>query len=148
MGAQMKILESLCEGLLLLGLMTGTCTESTLAIVTQVVDGDTIVVRYENDNSGDKIRLLGIDAPEIRGHCPSEKQQAVAARRRLKSLLPLGSVVTLNSDSIRWRRDRYGRLLAKVSAGGRDVGKQLVREGLARRWKPPSPRINWCKGRH
>jgi micrococcal nuclease len=92
--------------------------------VLRVVDGDTIDVRA--GGRGERVRILGVDTPE-RGACYSAR--ATAETRRLT----IGKTVRLIGDRSQARRDRYGRLLAYVSAPGTaDVGKRLLERGLAR----------------
>src|SRR5687768_5520309 len=68
--------------------------------VTRVVDGDTIHVRV--GNKIEKVRLLGIDAPE-RGVCYSA--EAGAQLRRLA----MNKTVRLVGDRTQARRDRFKR---------------------------------------
>lgn len=99
--------------------------------ITCVVDGDTLWL------AGEKIRLDGIDAPEVEGRCQAERTLARRATLALSSLLA-GKAIDLR----RTGTDRYGRTLAKVLADGRDVGEQMLREGLARPWT--GRRESWC----
>lgn len=88
-----------------------------------VVDGDTI------DVNGERIRVMGLDAPEMRARCPREARLARAATERMRKLTAGG--VTLEPH----RRDRYRRLLAVVrDRQGRDVAHIMVREGHAREY--------------
>lgn len=100
--------------------------------VTCVVDGDTLWLQ------GEKIRLSGIDAPELsEPRCRSERERAQRATDRLVTLM--------NGNRIEIRRtgvDRYQRTLADVMVDGVDVGAVLVREGLARAWD--GRRRPWC----
>jgi micrococcal nuclease len=92
--------------------------------VLRVVDGDTIDVRAGGRR--ERVRIIGVDTPE-RGACYSARATAETHR------LTAGKVVRLAGDRSQARRDRYGRLLAYVSApGAPDVGKRLVERGLAR----------------
>ena len=84
-----------------------------------------------------KVRLVNIDAPELHGRCAAETARAVRARDRLLSLTSRGFQIH------RAGRDPYGRTLATLSASGRDIGSQLVAEGLARRWA--GRRQPWCR---
>jgi endonuclease YncB( thermonuclease family) len=88
------------------------------AVVTNVVDGDTIDVQDVG-----RIRVIGIDTPE-RGACGYDSATYAMAA------LVLGREVTLvpgaADDS-----DRYGRLLRYVDVGTLDVGLSLVAEGWA-----------------
>jgi micrococcal nuclease len=90
---------------------------------TRVVDGDTIRVRVATRE--EKVRLIGIDTPEV-GECFAT--EASAAMRRLV----LNREVVLTGDRTQTRRDVYGRLLAYVNLpGGGDVGRQLLQQGYA-----------------
>ncbi|MET3926141.1 thermonuclease family protein [Devosia sp. 2618] len=78
----------------------------------------------------DRIRLLGMDAPELAQTCNSATgeswQCGRAARDRMVTLLAAGPL-----DCKPEGRDQYDRLLAVCTVGGSDVGAQMVREGLA-----------------
>ena len=84
-----------------------------------VHDGDTITV-LDAANAQHKVRLEGIDAPEI------GQPFGTVARDRLAALVK-GKSVTVHAHG----HDRYGRTLATVDAGGHDVAAQLVAEGLS-----------------
>ncbi|HEX9094318.1 MAG TPA: thermonuclease family protein [Coriobacteriia bacterium] len=85
-------------------LETGTTVEG---LVTRVVDGDTIHVRLV-DGRSEKVRLIGIDAPEdTERRDPFGAEATAFARREL-----LAQRVWLETDAE--LRDRYGRLLAYV----------------------------------
>lgn len=99
----------------------------------RAVDGDTIRCGEQ------RVRLVGLDAPELRGRCEEERQRALAATERLRSLLEGG--VTLRETG----QDRFGRTLAVVrDSSGEDVADVLVREGLARAYHGRGPREGWC----
>ena len=95
-------------------------------VVTRVVDGDTLWAKtstgaYEGEIL--KVRILGIDAPEV---CQLGGPEAREALRRHV----LGQSVTLTSPSSR-SHDNYGRLLARVDKQGEDVGRWMVGRGQA-----------------
>lgn len=97
--------------------------------IVKVVDGDTVDVRLV-DGKERRVRLIGIDTPEVHGvvQCGGPR-----ASRSLKKLLPVGTRVRLVSDPTQDRRDRYGRLLRyviKVSTS-RDINKAQVFRGWA-----------------
>ena len=87
------------------------------AVVVGVYDGDTITVRTDETI---KIRLYGIDAPEL-------KQPFGQASKQAMSGLVFGKNVTVKPD----KKDRYGRTIARVEADGRDVSVQVVETGMA-----------------
>lgn len=94
-------------------------------VFVQAVDGDTL------RTYGQKIRLIGIDAPEQSQTCRDayshEWRCGEAAKIRLAELVAHGGV-----NCTPYGEDKYGRALATCSAGTiRDLGEVLVREGYA-----------------
>ena len=104
-------------GLALLLALAGGVVAADAARVARVLDGDTVVLA-----SGERVRYLGINAPEA-----GEPFAAEATARN--GALVVGRTVTLETDAE--LRDQYGRLLAFVSVGGTSVSATLIREGLA-----------------
>jgi endonuclease YncB( thermonuclease family) len=95
--------------------------------VVRDVDGDTVFVRYSDGAEG-YVRLLGVDTPEdARPHYPVEcgARRAAASMRRVA----VGRRATLVTDPTQDRFDRYGRLLAYLHVGGRDLDKVQIRDG-------------------
>jgi len=89
-----------------------------------VFDGDTFRTRR-----GEKIRLLGINTPEVAHGNQAGQAYGLQAKRRLTALLS-NQTVRLRMD--REKRDKYGRTLAQVYLrDGRWVNDIMVREGLA-----------------
>ncbi len=98
------------------------------ALVTHVVDGDTIEVRLP-DGAEEDVRYIGVDTPESVD--PEEPVQCYAKRAsHFNERLVGGRRVRLRFD--RERRDVYGRLLAYVYRGSLLVNAALVRRGMAR----------------
>lgn len=110
-----------------------------------ITDGDTVSI------NGERIRILNIDAPEsYRSRCEAELVAGLKAKERLAQLLRAGDVTLRRCDGSRCL-DPYGRTLARLETGGRDVGEVLVQEGLALPWTSgPAARqarvIYWCGG--
>lgn len=116
------------------------------ATVLEVVDGDTITVRariWLGQAIETRVRLAGIDTPELRGACATERNLAARARDRLAEQLS-GRRVTLTEI----RHGTYaGRVVATVSADGTpDVGRALLDAGLARAYAGRGRRPDWCGG--
>lgn len=88
--------------------------------VTQVSDGDTLWVKPEGNHAPRKLRLQGLDAPEI---C---QPGGVEARAALQQLL----VNQRLRVTVKYQ-DTYGRGLARVRAGEQDVGASMVQAGQA-----------------
>ena len=97
---------------------TAPPTTATPVVVSYVVDGDTVDL-----SSGERIRMIGVDAPEV-GECGYER---VADRL---SELVLGKPVSAPAGA-RDDIDRYGRFLRYIDVAGIDAGVQLINEGLA-----------------
>lgn len=102
------------------------------ATVTRVVDGDTLRVRVDgNDDQEVVVRLLGIDAPELRPregggpeHFSRQATDYVRARAEDRRVL-------LQLEPTR-TRDRFDRLLAYVwLSESESLNLALVRDGLA-----------------
>jgi endonuclease YncB( thermonuclease family) len=116
----------------LYGLGGGAASTSS-AVVIGIVDGDTIRVSDPGGANLGRVRLLGIDAPEL-GAC-----HGMAAAQRLRRLLDKGSTVTLVTDPSQPERDRYGRLLRYVRLpSSQDAGEHMVAAGSARATSEPS----------
>lgn len=104
--------------------MIGLALLAPLTVLSgcSVVDGDTL------NCNGERIRLLGIDAPEF--HCPQKRNCVVgdphAAKAYLATLID-GRRLTIE----RVGKDRYDRTLALVYADGRNVACQMVSAGHA-----------------
>ena len=97
--------------LLLAGPITG--------VVVGVHDGDTMRIRTTHETI--KVRLFGIDAPEI-------GQPFARASKEKLSALTFGKTVRLISHG----KDNYGRLLAEVLLADKtNVNREMVRTGMA-----------------
>ena len=95
-------------------------------VVSHVWDGDTLWVRADAGGPPAKLRVDGIDAPEL---C----QPGGMASRLALSQLALHQRVTV---SVRMH-DSYGRGLARIEREGVDLGAKMVRDGQAwsYRWR-------------
>lgn len=121
------------------------------AWVVSVIDGDTLEVRVHiwlGQELNTRVRLAGIDAPELRGNCDREKDLARRARAYLLARL-LPAEAEVGSGEIRLREVRYGkyagRVLARVETlDGTDLGQGLIAAGLARPYDGRR-RASWCE---
>lgn len=100
--------------------------DPSIAQVIQVIDGDTIRVRFVS-NATRRVRYIGVDTPELRPAPACYAKAAVNANSGLVN----GEKVRLIFDDE--RRDRYGRLLAYVyrARDRRFVNLELARQGFA-----------------
>lgn len=104
--------------------------------VTGVVDGDTLIAQ-DSAGHGVRVRLLGIDAPEL-AHAGTPGECGAADARDALQRLVLHHQVTLADDPRADRTDRYGRRLAYVDLTGVDVGLRQLEAGYASAWYPRS----------
>jgi endonuclease YncB( thermonuclease family) len=113
------------------------------AEVLRVVDGDTFEARvhlWPGLDITTRVRLRGIDAPELKARCGDERIKAEAAREALRTMLDQGEVAIS-----RVTLDKYGgRVVADASTGATpDVSAALLGAGLARRYSG-GHRDGWC----
>jgi len=108
------------------------------ATVKRVIDGDSLVLdidlgfyMFMNET---KIRLYGLDTPEMNSDDPLLRLQAVLATRYLYDNLPVGSKVTIKT--VLDKREKYGRLLATITTqDGFNVNDGLLENKLAINYK-------------
>ena len=102
------------------------------AKLDRVVDGDTVDVTLDLGFDilyNNRIRLLGIDTPEIRTRDLEEKALGLAAKDRVKELCPVGSTVILRTTKD--GKGKFGRILGEIFVEEQSVNKLLVEEGHA-----------------
>lgn len=103
------------------------------AKVTKVYDGDTITVDIDLGfgivMKEQSIRLLGIDAPELRGE---ERQQGLSSRFFVADRIPIGSVVIMKT--VKDRKEKYGRYLATIYYGDTlvNLNEEIIANGHAK----------------
>jgi len=121
-----------------------------LALCTRVIDGDTIVVEWMGNE--ERVRVLGIDAPETRrtrtlraqaellgmdpefllryGDIATKAVENFVLDRKVRLVFPEGDVL----------RDNFGRLLCYVEIQDMDIGERLLLWGHAIVYEAPHPR--------
>lgn len=91
--------------------------------IVRINDGDTVTIAI--GRKMERVRLIGIDAPEL-GQRPWGKR----AKSHLERMLPRGESAILELDVA--ERDKYGRLLGYIrTADGRLINLEMVRDGYA-----------------
>ena len=90
------------------------------ANVISIGDGDTLRVREGSRTLN--VRLACIDAPET-----SQAPHGARARAQLQALAPVGSAVELRVKAT----DRFGRSVAELSRGSRNLNQALVASAAA-----------------
>ena len=103
--------------------------------VTTVADGDTFTIATAAGKT--RIRLLGIDAPEVAHNGTPAACGADLAAESLKNMLPIGTSVTVTLSVISDHQDQYGRTLGFASTNSiDDVALTLLQEGMVEAWLP------------
>jgi endonuclease YncB( thermonuclease family) len=113
------------------------------AAVVSAVDGDTLDVNVRiwlGIDIATRVRVRGIDTPELHSRCAAEKAMAEAARVKLAALA--GSAVRLSNVA----NDKYGgRVDADVAtASGTDIAPAMIATGLAHPYDGKGARADWC----
>ena len=113
------------------------------AQVVRVIDGDTFEAAAQiwlGEAVDVHVRIDGIDAPELHGKCPEERERAQAARDYLT-----GRIGDAEVKLSRVRYDKYGgRVDAVVRDANGDVGAAMIRKGYARPYSG-GRRGGWCE---
>jgi endonuclease YncB( thermonuclease family) len=116
-----------------------------------VIDGDTI------DAFGKRIRLVGLDTPELgdHAHCGLERMLAARATSRLRQMIQLSNDIDLQIVDCACRLGtagtmacNFGRACAYLTVDSQDVGDVLIADSLAHplmcgKYSCP-PRRSWC----
>ncbi|WP_245444961.1 thermonuclease family protein [Pseudaminobacter soli (ex Li et al. 2025)] len=119
----------ICLAVAILGMLAVVSARFDLLATRQntgsviVNDGDTVTL------NGERIRLIGMDAPEYMQACNKGGIDYPCGRQAREALVRLiaGRSVTCEGS----KRDRYGRLLAVCNAGGVDLNRAMVEQGWA-----------------
>jgi endonuclease YncB( thermonuclease family) len=113
------------------------------ALVLGAYDADTITVEahpWPQVSIDTKVRVLGVDTPEIRGACPAEKSLAEAARDYVRDLL-IGKWVTLRLITL----DKYGgRFVASVEVEGESLTRLLIEKDYGVAYWGGTKTKDWC----
>jgi micrococcal nuclease len=101
------------------------------ALITAVYDGDTVTADVDLGfymiQKKVKIRLYGIDTPELRDKNPELKLAAQNSRDELKKQV-LNQEVTLKS----YGKGKYGRWLCEIFVGDTNINQWLIEKGFAK----------------
>ena len=100
------------------------------AEVIKVYDGDTITVNIDLGfgiiKSQTKIRLLGIDTPELRGE---EREAGLEAKKALMDLI-MGKTVTIVTEKD--KTGKYGRYLGTIFLDNTNINLWMLDHGYAK----------------
>jgi endonuclease YncB( thermonuclease family) len=108
----------LCAVVFAVGFLLGDVAIADLK--PRVIDGDTF------EYQGEKIRIRGVDTPEMKAKSLAEREAAQRAKQELERLLSRGFRI----DKV--GPDKYGRTVGEVFTSGGEVAEQLIEGGFGR----------------
>ena len=101
----------------------------------RVIDGDSVEAVLDLGlalTSKEVIRMIGVDAPEVRTKNLEEKQAGFLAKQWLIDKMEAATLLVC--DSVDFRRGKYGRVLGSVIADGVNLNTLMISEGLAKEY--------------
>lgn len=132
------------------GSLQGPCAHSSSRLncvqFVSVYDGDTMTFNIPGTHplfgENAKIRLLGVDAPEIRTKNACEKTAALKARKTVEDALTRARRI----DLVDIQRGKYFRVVAEVMVDGEPLSQKLLTRKLAYRYDGGRKlaNIDWC----
>lgn len=130
----------------------GKCTHSkdsfNCVVFVRNYDADTITFNIPNVHpligDGISVRIRGVDAPEMRGGLPCERDVAIQAKSFVFNRLKNSKNIRLVNVS----KDKYFRILADVYVDGENLSQMLLDKGYAYPYfGGTKERLNWCLSR-
>jgi len=116
----------------------------TVSKVISVYDGDTFRVNIDSlppiVGKNIRIRVNGIDTPEIRGKCQYEKNLALKARDFVRNKLANAKEIKLTN----LQRGKYFRVVANVVVDRVSLEQELLDNKLAYEYSG-GKKLSWCK---
>ncbi len=116
----------------------------TVSKVISVYDGDTFRVNIDSlppiVGRNIRIRVNGVDTPEIRGKCVYEKNLALKARDFVRNKLANAKEIKLTN----LQRGKYFRVVANVVVDGVSLEQELLDNELAYKYSG-GKKLSWCK---
>ncbi len=114
------------------------------AVYLKNYDGDTIrfnLPGYPPIAGKDiRVRVNGIDTPEIKGKCKKEKYEAQQARDMVTDILKGAEKITLKN----MKRGKYFRIAADVIVDGENLADVLIEAGMAIKYDGGKKTYKWC----
>jgi endonuclease YncB( thermonuclease family) len=114
------------------------------AVYLKNYDGDTIrfnLPGYPPIAGKDiRVRVNGIDTPEIKGKCKKEKYEAQQARDMVADILKGAEKINLKN----MKRGKYFRIAADVIVDGENLADVLIEAGMAIKYNGGKKTHKWC----
>jgi endonuclease YncB( thermonuclease family) len=122
--------------LLLASVLTTACPDGDLrrAKVVRVLDGDTVDAVLDFSlgiEMHERLRFLGINTPELDSKDPAERAAAAKAKAYVEGQLPPAA----DFLACIGKRDDFGRVLATVLVGRKNLNQTLLDKKLAKPYK-------------
>ena len=118
---------------------------SVPALVVDVIDGDTVLVRariWLGQEVETRVRLEGVDTPELRGKCEVARRLARAARSFVQARVGGRQVILRDIQYGKYA----GRVVARIQTpDGDDLADALIAAGLGHAYDGAA-RASWCVG--
>ena len=116
----------------------------TVSKVISVYDGDTFRVNIDSlppiVGKNIRIRVNGVDTPEVRGKCQYEKDLALEARDFVRAKLSNAKEIKLTN----LQRGKYFRVVANVVVDGVSLERELLDNKLAYEYSG-GKKLSWCE---
>ncbi|MDG0815659.1 thermonuclease family protein [Bdellovibrio svalbardensis] len=96
--------------------------------VIDVHDGDTLTVQIPGDITKYKVRMLGVDTPEVDFFSQTQGESAFLARDFVRGLAPIGSTATVTYDTNGF--DKHNRILGRIVVNNIEINRELLKNGL------------------
>jgi endonuclease YncB( thermonuclease family) len=113
------------------------------AKLLRVIDGDTVLVKayiWPSQTIETKVRIAGINAPELHAKCEEEKQKAVEAKKYLEKNLSKN----LYLHNLKWGK-YAGRVIATVTDDNdHNIFDEMIEKKMVVRYSGKSKRKSWC----
>jgi micrococcal nuclease len=103
------------------------------ATLNRIIDGDTIDVNIDlgfDVKIKQRVRLYGINTPEVRTKDLNEKKKGLEATEYLKKILPKEFII----ETILNKRGKYGRVLGILWVKDVNINEKMVNEGYAKKY--------------
>ena len=115
------------------------------AIYVRNYDGDTVTFNLPKLHpiigKNIRVRLNGIDTPEIRGKCDKEKYDAEQAREMVGDILRDAKQIDLKN----MQRGKYFRIVADIYVDGENLAEALIDSGMAVKYDGGKKNSRWCE---
>jgi micrococcal nuclease len=98
----------------------------------RVIDGDSIECRLDlglDISVVEVVRLLGVDAPEVRTKDPEIKKAGIAAKEWMDEELHFAADIFVLSQ--KFQRGKYGRILGYIYADNENLNDKIIEHGYA-----------------